>query len=156
MLAQLTCKTHALIAPCELNRGPPLSIQGAQGVAASPQAAFLKFGLNRGLRPVMLHEDSKGRNQCQEGRVSVQGAGDPSPRQASEDHTAAAPDVDGHVHPERVPGRGRLRAEVGLGAQEKCFWNPGKVAREAEAQNGSSMPWSADQSHSGKFTGQWP
>lgn len=55
------------------------------------------------------------------------------------------------------PGEeGSVRAEVGLGAQEKCFWNPGKVAQEAEAQNGSSMPWSADQSHSGKFTGQWP
>lgn len=60
MLAQLTGKTHALISPSELNKGPPLSIQGAQTLAASPQGAFLKSGLNHGFRPVMLREDGQG------------------------------------------------------------------------------------------------
>lgn len=50
-----------------------------------------------------------------------------------------------------VPGEeGSVRADVGLGCAGEVSLGPGEVAQEAEAQNGSSVPWSPDQSHKWK------
>jgi len=68
-------------------------------------------------------------------RVPMQGASDPRPHKASEDHTASAPDLD-FMPRKGIPGEeGPVRAEVGLGCTGEVFlesWGSGTGGRSPE------------------------